>query len=151
MKVWLLDDREQMDKYASNLVQLCATLAGFSGAFVILVLTGAPSSDVTLKTDLALVCFLVASFGYTVSATSFANLTARPPDIARRLARAGIGLFLGCNIVIWVGFILLVWGTGHRVTVIVSSVLLGIAVLGSSRIPVLLRRLRTKKSSKRRS
>ena len=128
IKKWLFDDREQLDKFASNFVQLCITMAGFSGAFVILTLTPDIKSVISNKLEWSLLCFLVSGFGYTVSATLFGNCALRPLDLAKRMASTATNIFLVANIATISGFVLLVYGAGYSKASTVMGILLGITV-----------------------
>lgn len=124
MKEWLTDDREQLDKHSSNFVQLCATLSGFSGAFVILLLTPGNSTSLGPEIEWALICFLVSAFGYTVAATFYTNATLRQARIAKTLVGSATLVFLICNLLTLTGFVVLVHSANYRYATLVAIMLL---------------------------
>ena len=59
-KIWMVGDRNKHDKYASSFSQLCITLAGFTGAFVVLIISVSVSSRQPANDcRLYLLCLLV--------------------------------------------------------------------------------------------
>jgi hypothetical protein len=94
-KIWMVHSKEHHNKYASSFSQLCTTLAGFTGAFVVLTLSiGTPS----YYKRLSLICFMLASFGYVVAATWFTNSLYQKDEPSKSSSSRALNTFLVCNI-----------------------------------------------------
>jgi hypothetical protein len=102
IKYGWFNNREQYDKYLSSFSHLCTTLAGFSGAFVVFILSFDTHS---VFKRLSLIFFMVACFGYVVAATWFTNSLYQKEESSKSSSSIALNIFLVCNLLVWIRFI----------------------------------------------
>ena len=121
-KIWMVGDRNHHDKYASSFSQLCITLAGFTGAFVVLIISASVSvSSPSACKRLSLIPLVLACFGYAVAATWFTNSLYQKDS--SRIALLARDTFLVCNVLAWFGLSLLLLSAEFYFAMCISFVL----------------------------
>lgn len=121
----MFGDRNKHDKYASSFSQLCITLAGFTGAFVVLIMSVSIPSG---SKRLSLIFFMLACFGYAVAATWFTNSLYQKDPPSRGTARCARNTFLVCNVLAWIGLSFLLISAKFYFEMCISLVLVGFAI-----------------------
>ena len=127
-KIWMVGDRNRRDKYASSFSQLCITLAGFTGAFFVLIISVSVSSPSVCK-ELSLIFLMVACFGYAVAATWFTNSLYQKDPPSGRIAHLARDTFLVCNVLAWFGLSLLLLSAEFYFATCISIVLVVCAAI----------------------
>jgi hypothetical protein len=121
---------ERLTHLGANYVQLCGTLAGFCGAFVLFLLS--PGLFPDRAPEASVVLMLVASFGYVYASAWSALAPVLSPDVASRRLRLSDVLFTLCNLLVWASFTIVLFSLGYRFATAAALLLLVLAVAASA-------------------
>jgi hypothetical protein len=118
---------ENLSSLAGNYVQLCGTLAGFSGAFILALLS--PGLFPQGTSEVSIVLLLCAAFGYTYAAAWCVLAPTLPAHIKLKRIQLSDKVFLGSNLLLWISFSIVLFSLGFRWSLAASLVLLVLAFL----------------------
>jgi len=118
---------ENLSSLAGNYVQLCGTLAGFSGAFILALLS--PGLFPQGTSEASIILLLCAGFGYTYAAAWCALAPTLPPQIKLKRIQLSDAVFLTSNLLLWISFSAVLFSLGFTWSLAVSIILLILAIV----------------------
>lgn len=128
---WTITDEdnweEKLSSLAANYVQLCGMLAGFSGAFILALLS--PGLFPQGTSEISIIILLFTSFGYTYAAAWSAIAPTLPLDIGWKRLKLSDTFFLVSNIFLWIAFTIILFSLAYIWAFVASLVLLVFAIV----------------------
>jgi hypothetical protein len=124
------------EAFAANYVQLCGTLAGFCGGFIIFLLS--PGLFPQRNSELSVIILLFAAFGYTYAAAVSAYSVRESPARRAENLRQVDFIFVLSNLLLWIAFLIILYMAGYIWASITAFILLIASVWVTRLIPNIL-------------
>lgn len=121
-----LRSSERLSALGANYVQLCGTLAGFCGAFILFLLS--PGLFPQSAPESSIILLLVSSFGYIYAAAWSALAPTLPSNVKQKRLQLSDKIFMISNLLVWSSFTMILYSLNYTWASIVSLVLLVLAV-----------------------
>ena len=116
------DFGDRLISVAANYVQLCGTLAGFCGAFILFLMS--PGLFPERNPESSIILLLCAAFGYVYSAAWGSLVPSLSPELILSKIRMIDNIFIISNLFLWISFSLAFYTLDFKWAFLASIILL---------------------------